>query len=320
VLGIIGTDGIIRVRRTGDAEFSGEAINYAGVVPGSDAVETDVTISTGSWDGVRRWTSARELFGFPLAVLVGLSVDEQLASAHRETLTYLWRAGFGSALIIVLTGLLGRMSWQLGQSRIREGESKLAHAARVEYLAYHDGLTGLPNRSLFSKLLGQSISEAHRYDRQLAVAFLDLDRFKQINDTLGHDAGDQLLREVSDRLKGCMRESDSVARLGGDEFVALLPDLGDPKNAASVAQQILGVFAKPWVRVPFEITYNSTATQADGLDILYRVKTGAVTQNLQIQWGTATEGLPGLAFTSSRVHVALFADTLQYGDASLHLA
>jgi len=270
VLGIIGTDGIIRVRRTGDAEFSGEAINYAGVVPGPEAVETDGTISTGSWDGVRRWTSARELYGFPVAVLVGLSVDEQLASAHRETLTYLWRAGIGSALILVLTGLLGRMSWQLAQSRSREGKIKLAHAERVEYLAYHDGLTGLPNRSLFSKLLGQSLSEAQRYNRQLAVAFLDLDRFKQINDTLGHEAGDQLLREVANRLKGCVRESDSVARLGGDEFVVLLPDLGDPKHAASVAQKILAVIAKPFTLIGHEfrvtVSIGISAYPQDGLD------------------------------------------------------
>jgi diguanylate cyclase (GGDEF)-like protein len=270
VLGIIGTDGIIRVRRTGDAEFSGEAINYAGVIPGSDAVESDGTISAGSWDGVRRWTSARELYGFPLAVLAGLSVDEQLASAHRETLTYLWRAGIGSALILVLTGLLGRMSWQLNQSRVREGEIKLAHAGRVEYLAYHDSLTGLPNRSLFSKLLGQSIGEARRYDRQLAVAFLDLDRFKQINDTLGHDAGDQLLREVSNRLKGCLRGSDSVARLGGDEFVVLLPDLGDPAYAASVARKLLDVIAKPFTVIGHEFRVTASigisAYPRDGLD------------------------------------------------------
>ena len=245
VLGLIGTDGIIRVRRTGEAEVSGEAIDYHVVVPESDAVETNLAPVMDSWDGVWRWTSARELYGFPLAVLVGLSVDEQLAGMHRDTLTYVRRAGFASALALALTGLLGRLSWQLGQSRSREASIKLAHAQRVEYLAYHDGLTGLPNRSLFAKLLGQSISESRRYDRQLAVAFLDLDRFKQINDTLGHDAGDQLLREVADRLRGCVRASDTVARLGGDEFVVLLLDLVDPKCSTLVAQKILAAIAKP---------------------------------------------------------------------------
>jgi GGDEF domain-containing protein len=93
------------------------------------------------------------------------------------------------------------MTRRLAQSRLRENKIELDHAQRIEYLAYHDGLTGLPNRSMFSKLLDQSISEARRYDRQLAIAFLDLDRFKQINDTLGHDAGDLLLKEVAIRLR-----------------------------------------------------------------------------------------------------------------------
>ncbi|MEJ0006956.1 MAG: GGDEF domain-containing protein [Steroidobacteraceae bacterium] len=162
------------------------------------------------------------------------------------------------------------MSWQLAEARRRESETKLAHAQRVEYLAYHDGLTGLPNRSMFSKLLSQSISEASRYNRQLAVAFLDLDRFKQINDTLGHEAGDQLLREVASRLKACVRDSDTVARLGGDEFVILLPELTDSKYAATVAQKILLQIAREFTLIgqEFRVTASigiSTYPQ-DGLD------------------------------------------------------
>jgi signal transduction histidine kinase/CheY-like chemotaxis protein/HPt (histidine-containing phosphotransfer) domain-containing protein len=135
VLGIVGIDGIVRIRRTGESEISGDVIDYASVVPRSGAADADPAISTSSWDGVRRWTSARKLFGFPLAVVVGLSVDEQLAIANRETLTYMWRAGFGSILIIVLTALLGRLSWQLAQSRIREGETQLANRAKDLFLA-----------------------------------------------------------------------------------------------------------------------------------------------------------------------------------------
>jgi diguanylate cyclase (GGDEF)-like protein len=249
VLGVLGTDGIFRVRRTGDSMFSGDAINYASLLPKPDEVDADPPVSLSSWDGVRRWSSAREIYGFPLAILVGLAQDEQLAAVEKNSAVYLWRAAAGSLAIVLFTALLGRMSWQLAQSRLRESESKLEHAQRVEYLAYHDGLTGLPNRSMFSKLLSQRISEARRYDRELAVAFLDLDRFKQINDTLGHEAGDQLLQEVAARLHGCVRDSDTVARLGGDEFVVLLPELQDGKLAATVAHKILGVLAKPFTLI-----------------------------------------------------------------------
>jgi signal transduction histidine kinase/CheY-like chemotaxis protein/HPt (histidine-containing phosphotransfer) domain-containing protein len=135
VIGIVGTDGIVRVGRTGEAQFSGEVVDLTSVMAEADAVDTNATISTSSWDGVRRWTSARKLYGFPLAVLVGLSVDEQLATAHRVTLTYLWRASFASVLVVVLTALLGRLSWQLAQSRIRESETKLANRAKDLFLA-----------------------------------------------------------------------------------------------------------------------------------------------------------------------------------------
>jgi diguanylate cyclase (GGDEF)-like protein len=245
VLGLLGTDGVFRVRRSGDTVLSGGAIDYAAAVAGADA-ETDAPVTVSRWDGVRRWTNARELYGFPIAVLVGLSVDEQMAAAHSQMRVTLSWAAVGSLLVVILTGLLGRMSWQLVQGRVREGDAKLKHAQRVEYLAYHDGLTGLPNRSMFSKVLNQSINEAQRYGRKLAVAFLDLDRFKQINDTLGHEAGDQLLKEVAVRLKGCVRSSDTVARLGGDEFVVLLPELEDEKYAAIVAQKILAAVARPF--------------------------------------------------------------------------
>ncbi len=201
---------------------------------------------TDSWDGIRRYTGVQQLYEFPLAVIVGLSEEEQLAAEHHDVRNYLLRAGIGSALLLVLTTILGRMSLQLARARVRENEAHLTHARRVEYLAYHDGLTALPNRGLFNKLLSQAISQARRYHRQLAVAFIDLDRFKQINDTLGHEAGDELLKEVANRLKACVRNSDTVARLGGDEFVVLLTELADEHYAAIVAQKIITSVAKPF--------------------------------------------------------------------------
>jgi diguanylate cyclase (GGDEF)-like protein len=248
LLGLIGVDGTFRVRRIGDSLFSGDHVDYRAVVPESVQEDDEVSISlrTGPWDAVVRYTAARQLYEFPLAVIVGLSQTEQMAAADTQSRRYVQQAAVGSALAVALGSLLWRLSWQLTQSRRREAQARVEHAERVEYLAYHDGLTGLPNRSLFSKLLGQSIGQAQRHSRQLAVAFLDLDRFKQINDTLGHEAGDQLLQEVARRLKTCVRDSDTVARLGGDEFVVILPELREELDAAQVAQKILAATAQPF--------------------------------------------------------------------------
>jgi diguanylate cyclase (GGDEF)-like protein len=249
VLGIVGTDGLVRVRRTGAAAVSGGEIDYAALVKNADVAEADPVIETIGWDATQRWVGARELYGYPVAVFVGLSVAEQLRAAHAQIRVYVWRAILGSALVVVLMGLLGRQSWLLAQSRVRESEARIAHAERIEYMAYHDALTGLPNRSMFSRLLSQRIAESHGSDQPFAVAFLDLDRFKQINDTLGHEAGDQLLIEVAVRLKACVRDSDTVARLGGDEFVVLLSQLGDGSYATTVAQRILALTAKPFTLI-----------------------------------------------------------------------
>ncbi|MCX8145143.1 MAG: EAL domain-containing protein [Azovibrio sp.] len=120
--------------------------------------------------------------------------------------------------------------------------------ARINHLAYHDPLTGLPNRLSLLSRLEQALPEARRYQWNLALLFIDLDRFKVINDTLGHLVGDQLLMEVAGRLAATVRESDTVARLGGDEFVILLPDVGDAADAAGVASKIIEALAAPiWV-------------------------------------------------------------------------
>jgi diguanylate cyclase (GGDEF)-like protein len=118
--------------------------------------------------------------------------------------------------------------------------------ARIQYLAYYDELTGLPNRTLFSQRLNHALAQARRYKKTLAVLFIDLDRFKNINDTLGHEAGDSLLQEMAKRLSDCLRESDTVARLGGDEFVVLLEEVADPKYAANVARKIVAAALNPF--------------------------------------------------------------------------
>ncbi len=123
-------------------------------------------------------------------------------------------------------------------------EQKVAEQ-RIQYLATHDGLTGLPNRVLFSHLLNNAISSAQRYGRNFAVLFVDLDRFKFINDTLGHEAGDLLLKEITARFKKAARTSDIVARLGGDEFVVLVHEVTEPSQAAAVARKLLSAASEP---------------------------------------------------------------------------
>ena len=128
---------------------------------------------------------------------------------------------------------------------------------KIQYMATHDALTGLPNRLMFSQLLNHVIQAARRYKRQFAVLFIDLDRFKTINDTLGHDAGDQLLQEIGARLKQTLRASDViarlevdegvVARLGGDEFVILIEEVNDLSQLKTVSHRILSAVIKPMI-------------------------------------------------------------------------
>jgi diguanylate cyclase (GGDEF)-like protein/PAS domain S-box-containing protein len=119
-------------------------------------------------------------------------------------------------------------------------ERKLSEQ-RISHMAQHDALTGLPNRLLLRDRIGQAIAQANRNKTQLAVLFLDLDRFKNINDSMGHEAGDKLLQTVARRIVTCLREGDTVSRLGGDEFVIVLPDVGDSVAAATVATKVLEV-------------------------------------------------------------------------------
>jgi diguanylate cyclase (GGDEF)-like protein/PAS domain S-box-containing protein len=122
----------------------------------------------------------------------------------------------------------------------KEAEEKLA------YLAQFDSLTGLPNRHLFRDRLMHSMARAKRTGNAMAVLFIDLDRFKLINDTLGHGAGDRLLKEATQRLQSCVRSSDTVGRFGGDEFGAVVTDLAKPADASVVAQKIIEALARPF--------------------------------------------------------------------------
>ncbi len=118
--------------------------------------------------------------------------------------------------------------------------------ATITFQAHHDLLTGLPNRSLFNDRVTQAIAQARRHGQSLAIMFLDMDRFKLVNDTLGHLVGDGLLQGMSQRLRDCLREGDTLARIGGDEFMLLLPLVRSRDNAAFIAQKILASLKHPF--------------------------------------------------------------------------
>ena len=354
MLGVLGADGVFRARRTGETLRFGEVTDYASLVPRGERLESPTPVTTNAWDGTRRFTSARELFEFPVAVVVGLSEDEYLAPVNERIDSYIWRALGGSALLLAFLAGVGYLSWQLTRMRatanrqlreeidtrrqaeaalrlrnraidssinailimdvgrqyypidyanpafekitgysaaeaigrnigflvggerdqhgmqeiqmalrerreghavlrnyrkdgslfwndfhiapVRDEEGNVTHFVGVmndvteaktyeEQLARQanfDTLTGLANRNLLQDRLHQAIATAKRSNSTVAAVFLDVDNFKLVNDTLGHNLGDELLQRIAARLKSCVRETDTVARLGGDEFVLLL--------------------------------------------------------------------------------------------------
>jgi diguanylate cyclase (GGDEF)-like protein/PAS domain S-box-containing protein len=138
----------------------------------------------------------------------------------------------------------GQLTHHVGKfSDISERKAAEEH---VRHMAHYDLLTDLPNRALITDRLRQTLAQAKRARSRMALMFLDLDRFKPVNDTFGHAVGDMLLKEVANRLQQCMRESDTVARIGGDEFVVLLPSIDDEKDALVVAGKILDALSQPF--------------------------------------------------------------------------
>jgi diguanylate cyclase (GGDEF)-like protein len=128
---------------------------------------------------------------------------------------------------------------------VRDISERKATEARIASLAYYDALTGLPNRTLFFDRLQTALAMARRDSQRTALLFIDLDRFKPVNDTYGHEVGDQLLQRVAQQLRDCVRESDTVARLGGDEFVVLLPHVHTLDDAMAVADKIHARLREP---------------------------------------------------------------------------
>jgi diguanylate cyclase (GGDEF)-like protein len=163
--------------------------------------------------------------------------DRMLAQLRvSETLrTYVTWLLAGST--VVLVGLLGVYRW----AKLREREA----AKRIEHLAHYDMLTGLPNRVLLTDLLAREVARAQRSERGFALLMLDLDGFKEVNDTWGHGAGDKVLAMVADRARRSMRAADTVGRLGGDEFLAILPE-ATHEGALQVAEKLRASLSEPY--------------------------------------------------------------------------
>ncbi|MBD3232901.1 MAG: EAL domain-containing protein [candidate division Zixibacteria bacterium] len=180
-----------------------------------------------------------ELFGFPIVAKDTAEIDifrkdGKKAIAEMRVVESEWSGE--SVFLATLRDVTKR----------REAEEEMEKMRKFErHLAYHDTLTNLPNRSLFYDRLNQAINQTKRANSLTAILFLDLDGFKWVNDSLGHSKGDMLLQIVAQKLKRCIRESDTVARLGGDEFTVMLPNLDNATNAAVVARKILETLSKP---------------------------------------------------------------------------
>ena len=190
----------------------------------------------------RAYANEIVLLGNQLAPLVA-EYSAAMSVAARRTSQLIVLLGVVLTLLLAAGGILFArrtlLRLQSAEAQQRTAEQRLAQ------LAHFDALTGLANRSLFQDRLAQAIARAHRSERRIALLFLDLDRFKEINDSLGHEAGDRVLQEAGARLRRNLREGDSVARLGGDEFTVILEDVESTEQVRGVAQKLLHAFAEP---------------------------------------------------------------------------
>jgi diguanylate cyclase (GGDEF)-like protein len=221
-------------------------------------LDLDLPDSRGIDTFSRLFQAARSI---PILILANAK-DEDIAkrAVQRGAQDYLLK---GHRDAQVLPNAVRRMIERSATTDPLSDELERAQVAQISHVAHHDGLTGLPNRTLLNARLSEALALAARYQRQLAVMFLDIDRFKHINDSMGPVIGDRLLQSIADRLLGCVRASDTVSRQGGDEFLILLSEVAHPQDAAVCADKLLQA-----LRAPFLI---------DGHDLHITASVGIVT-------------------------------------------
>lgn len=252
------------MKKTADNGAHGSADVAQAIV----AASFDAIVTFGEDGGVATLNPAAEqLFGYPSAEVIGEPVEklifgdrrtpppkmagsetiwEKLTSGHKPH-ECIGQTRAGEALDLELTLSKGRINGQaLFIAVVRDISARKRQDAQTQYLAHFDSLTGLPNRVLFEERVNQALNQTRRTDAVLSLMMLDLDRFKEVNDSLGHQIGDRLLIEVAKRVRATVRETDTVTRLGGDEFAVLLTNLNDAHGAGTVAEAIVGALNKPF--------------------------------------------------------------------------
>ncbi len=210
--------------------------------------------------------AAERMFGFSRGRMAGIDLGELMPQDLRERHQHFFDA-YMSGLFPSLMGRLvegvglrqdgSTFPMEISVSELRHGRHRLFTAIlrdiserkenedRIRRLAHHDSLTGLPNRNLLNDRMNHALARVKRHGGRMAVLYVDLDKFKPINDTLGHEAGDHVLREVARRLAGCVRSSDTIARVGGDEFVVVVEEIARSNEAALVARKIIEALSRP---------------------------------------------------------------------------
>jgi diguanylate cyclase (GGDEF)-like protein/PAS domain S-box-containing protein len=254
------------------------------------------------------------LTGYPREGLIGHSVLEFVPQQwHQEVLDYMraerevpyeaevvHKAGYTLAVELVGKTLhVDGESYRMGL--LRDITVRKHAEARIQYMAHHDMLTGLPNRAYLTERLGTILALARRHGTKVAVMFIDLDNFKTVNDALGHHTGDALLKEVAARIKEVLRESDMVSRLGGDEFLVILADFASHEDAALVADKLLQTISAPVVLEGQELRANASIgvsvfpRDGDNADDLIRHADVAMYSAKEQGRGRSRFYVPGLA-------------------------
>ena len=279
-IGLVRRDGIVLARAPNGEKFIGKSIASGllwkeklpkaqrgwGILPNTVVDKTS------------RLTAYAAMAEYPLVVIASSSMDDVLAGWRK----LLWGLLASGSILSCMTVLGARRLISLLKALART-------RAEVENQARHDFLTGLPNRRAFHEQLEQEIKRADRSNQSISILFIDLDLFKEINDTLGHDMGDLLLQQAARRISGYVRETDSVARLGGDEFTVILHGLNDLHGVERIAQGILKTLAEPF------LLRGETAYVSASIGVALYPQDGATSEDLvkhadQAMYAAKTEG------------------------------